>query len=329
MKFRFASPILALLLCAPALHAQPVAPAVSYAAPAVVEVAQIATVWRDEKRRRDVPVKVFYPRATGPFPLIILSHGLGGSRDGLDYIGHFWATHGYVCAQIQHIGTDESVWRGAPDEAAARAALSRAASNLTNILNRPRDVTFAIDQMLALNGDTKSELNGKINADEIGVAGHSLGGFTALASAGETLIGGGATLNLGDPRIKACVAMSAPINPNGALADQFAEFVTPTFYAVGADDNSVLGATIAHRQIYDVIDAPDQYLLILAGADHMALGGQRLGDDLPGDAAIHALVQTATLAFWDAELKGNEAAKSWLKDDFSAELEGKSSFESK
>ena len=296
---------------------------------ALFEVAQLKTVWRDPSRQREVPVKIFYPQNGGPFPLIVLSHGLGGSRDGLDYLGRYWAQHGYVCAQIQHVGTDESVWRGAQSEAQAEAAMKRAGGNLMNIVQRPRDVSFAIDQMLKLGADANSELKGKINPDAIGIAGHSLGGLTALLSAGQEAIGGGMSLDLSDPRIRASVAMSSPLNPAAPVDQQFAGFKIPNFYLVGSNDNQVLGASIAQRQIYDAIEAPNQYLLIIKGADHMALGGQRFGPDLPGDAADHALVQTATLAFWDAQLKNNNAAKSWLQNDFKNQLNDGSEFESK
>ena len=324
---------LALSVTAPPFHAvarAADAPAVTtYGVPAALEVAEMKTVWRDAARQREVPVKVFYPVSDGPFPLLILSHGLGGSRDSLDYVGKFWASHGYVCAQIQHIGTDESVWKDAKTEPEAEAALKRAAGNLMNILARPRDVSFAVDQMLKQNADAKSELNGKINADQIGVAGHSLGGLTALFSAGQKAVSGGFALDLSDPRITASVSMSSPLNPAAPLSEQFANFEIPNFYLVGAKDNQILGATIAQSQVYDAINAPEQYLLIIAGADHMALGGQRFGPDLPGDAADHALVQSATLAFWDAQLKGNGAAKSWLKTEFVARLADGSRFESK
>lgn len=299
-------------------------------ASAPLEIGELQTVWRDAARQREVPAKVFYPQTGGPFPLIVLSHGLGGSRDGLDYLGKFWAAHGYVCAQIQHLGSDESVWRGATTEEEARAALGRAGRNPTNILNRPRDVSFAIDQMLKLNADKTSELDGKISDDQIGVAGHSLGALTALASAGQKLIGGGIALDLSDPRIRACVAMSSPLNPSAPLAKQFADFETPTFYIVGSLDKEVLGATIAQRQIYDAIAAPDQFLLILNGADHMTFAGGRFNQpDLPADASDHALTQSATLAFWNAELKDQSAAKVWLRDEFPRQLEDNSVFEAK
>ena len=136
-------------------------------------------------------------------------------------------------------------------------------------------------------------------------------------------------LDFSDPRIKASVSMSAPLNPYAPVADQFADFKIPNFYLVGANDKAVLGATIAQRQVYDAIGAPEQYLLILAGADHMTFGGQRFGPDAPADPRDHSLIQAATLAFWEAELKGNDAAKSWLKNEFKQQLGAGSTFESK
>lgn len=314
---------------APLARAVEAPAATTYVGPAIVEVEQLKTVWHDETRDRDVPVKIFYPRVAGSFPLLILSHGLGGSRDGLDYLGRTWAEHGYVCAQLQHLGTDESLWRGATTQQQAEAAMRRAGGDVNNILNRPRDVSFAIDQLLKLEADETSELKGKINADEIGVAGHSLGGLTALLSAGQRAIAGGFSLDLSDPRIKACIAMSSPLNPRAPLADQFADYKVPSFTLVGANDKAVFGVNIAQRQIYDSINAPDQYVLILSGADHMTFGGQRFGPDSPADARDHALIQMATLAFWQAQLKENSAAKSWLKDEFKNQIDEASVFENK
>src|ERR1043166_7563974 len=75
------------------------------------EVATAKFDWLDTKRERTVPVKIYYPSTgNGPFPIIIFSHGLGGSRDGYEYLGRYWTSHGYVSVHVQHIGSDDAVW---------------------------------------------------------------------------------------------------------------------------------------------------------------------------------------------------------------------------
>ncbi len=79
--------------------------------PFAVEVATYD--WVDKTRDREVPVKIYFPKTgRGPFPIIIFSHGLGGSRDGYEYLGRHWASHGYVSVHLQHKGSDTAVWKG-------------------------------------------------------------------------------------------------------------------------------------------------------------------------------------------------------------------------
>ena len=43
------------------------------------DVSVIQYEWQDAKRNRAVPAKVYYPKeGSGPFPVIVFSHGLGG-----------------------------------------------------------------------------------------------------------------------------------------------------------------------------------------------------------------------------------------------------------
>jgi len=101
--------------------------------------------WHDSARDRDVPVRIYYPATgNGPFPVIIFSHGLGGSRDGYEYLGRCWGSHGYVSVHVQHIGSDAAVWQ---DSIFKMRAMRQAAADLANAVNRPKDVSFAIDQM--------------------------------------------------------------------------------------------------------------------------------------------------------------------------------------
>lgn len=51
----------------------------------------------DHRRDREVPVKIYYPDADGTFPVIIFSHGTGGSQESFAHLSRFWSSYGYVC----------------------------------------------------------------------------------------------------------------------------------------------------------------------------------------------------------------------------------------
>src|SRR5262245_28292172 len=103
-------------LCLAAVLSSPLAARTAQApAPAgsSYTVATVSYDWTDTARHRKVPVKIYYPKTGhGPFPVIIFSHGLGGSRENYEYLGHHWASHGYVSVHVQHLGSDDAVWRG-------------------------------------------------------------------------------------------------------------------------------------------------------------------------------------------------------------------------
>ena len=190
----------------PPLRAQqPLGVAAAKPGPFAVEVASYD--WLDKTRDRSVPVKIYFPKTgRGPFPVIIFSHGLGGSRDGYEYLGRHWASHGYVSVHLQHQGSDTAIWKG---QARPLEALRNSLKDPRNAINRPLDVRFAIDQMEKLNTD-RGPLNGRLDLSRIGMAGHSFGAWTALAVIGEVFIGpGGREASLPDRRVKAAIAMSA------------------------------------------------------------------------------------------------------------------------
>ena len=65
------------------------------------QVAELMLDWHDDARDRDVPAKAYYPEGDiPPCPLIIFSHGLGGTREGYEYLGRHWASHGYISTSI-------------------------------------------------------------------------------------------------------------------------------------------------------------------------------------------------------------------------------------
>jgi dienelactone hydrolase len=290
----------------------PIPPYIKDAAP--LEVETVKYDWVDAKRDRKVPVRIYYPKAgQGPYPIIIFSHGLGGSRDGYEYLGRYWAGYGYVSVHVQHLGSDTAVWQGVTDP---MRTLRDAADDPRNAINRPLDVSFAIDQMIRMNAE-EGPLKGRLDPSHIGLAGHSFGAYTVLCSSGMVFITAkGQELSMPEPRLKAAIAMSSPVT----AADwpiynrKYARIRIPIFHMTGTQDVSPISKTEAkdRRVPYDHSRASDEYLLTLEGGDHMVFAaGERMAAR-PMDAEFQSLIRLGSVAFWDAYLKGDARAKAWL-----------------
>jgi predicted dienelactone hydrolase len=279
------------------------------AIPGPLAVETLKLDWSDASRGRVLPVKVYYPKeGKGPFPVIIFSHGLGGTREGYEYLGRQWASQGYFSLHLQHPDSDDSVWRG---KSRPLQAMREAVTDPKLALQRPLDVKFALDRVSELNLEP-GKLQGRLDTNRIGVAGHSFGAFTTLAVAGQVF--GPRESSLGDARVKAAIAMSAPV-PQGSRDQSYVRIAIPILHMTGTEDTSVVGGTTApQRRIpFDKINGPDQYLLTFTGGDHAvfsgrsALRGNREKDDL-----FHSLILQSSTAFWDAYLKGETKAREWL-----------------
>jgi predicted dienelactone hydrolase len=283
--------------------------------------------WHDAARNRDLPVRIYAPASgAGPFPVIIFSHGLGGSREGYSYLGEYWASHGFISVHVQHPGSDSGVlWPPEQMEAAMR--------NIDNYINRPKDISFAIDQVTALNR-APGPWQGRFDLDHIGVAGHSFGAYTTMAIAGANpVLPSGGVEKFGDPRVKAIVAMSVPPLKN----QDFAAVKIPSLHFTGTDDqiHLVRGDAVKDRRIpYDQAHGPDAYLVIFQNGTHMSFSGREglleTDADKARDAKIHDLVQRGSTAFWDAYLKGDAKAADWLsKGGYAQALGARATFEQK
>ncbi len=271
--------------------------------------------WHDEVRQRAVPVRIYAPRSTdGRCPLLVFSHGLGGTRHSYEYLGRHWASHGYVVVHVQHLGSDDAAWRG---QANPMASMRRAMADPRNLVNRPQDVSFAIDQMARLNR-TESPYRGRLDLDRIGVAGHSFGAYTTMAIAGQVFTVATREISFADARVKAAIPMSTPMaTRQGKEQAAFAKIRVPCFHMTGTEDHSPIGETdAAQRRVpYDHIDTTDQYLLTFAGGDHMVFSGRpRTPGGGESDAFFQSLVRAGSLAFWQAYLCGDADARRWLAE---------------
>ena len=310
----------------------------SNASSGAYKVESSVDTWRDAARSRQVPVKLYVPMPAPAnsghtkFPVILFSHGLGGSREGGKQWAAHWASHGFIVVAMQHIGSDEGLWKGAsPRDIATKM---KAGMTLSNLSLRVGDVGFVIDEVIrrSASGDTAFA-----NADprRIGMSGHSFGGQTTLAVTGQKspMLGGQAGLDL---RISAAIAFSPNARDKSNLARQFGEITLPFFSVTGSMDGSILNDDTKfedRRLPYENMPAGQKYLAVFDGGDHMVFGGHALGARRPEtarDKRIQLDVMAGTLAFWNATLMKDASARSWLDDGgYKATLGSQDIFERK
>ncbi len=281
--------------------------------------------WKDGNRARTIPVKLYLPsQLDTPAPVILFSHGLGGSREAAVYLGKYWAEHGYVCVFIQHPGSDESFWKpmmGSENRPSRDKLLNKFKNTVANpvhAINRANDVHFVLDHLKVIN-QTNPLLKGKLDLNEVAIAGHSFGSWTALTASGQVMITpAGRQLSSGDSRIKAAIYLS-PTTPrrNVNPATVYSGIAIPGLHFTGTlDDSPVSDTKASERRIaFDNITKSDQYLVVLDNADHMVFGGRpRLRAKKTDDAHQEIVARTST-AFLDAYLKRDKQPKQWLLEN--------------
>ncbi|TVQ09252.1 MAG: alpha/beta hydrolase [Leptolyngbya sp. DLM2.Bin27] len=130
----------------------------------------------DAERQRQLYINVVRPTAwRGQAPVVVFSHGLSSSPEARHRWASHLASHGIVVVLPQHPGSD------AQQVANFRAGLRQEVFEVQEFIDRPLDITFVLDQLEQLN---VTEFEGRLNLAQVGVGGHSLGGYTALAVAG-------------------------------------------------------------------------------------------------------------------------------------------------
>jgi predicted dienelactone hydrolase len=283
---RIVYPVVALLLVAACAgsHPQPaitVMSGPSYASgPGLDPVGAIPTaVLHDAQRNKDLEMAIEYPTRGGAHPILIFSHGYGGSKDGYVALTEFWTSHGYVCIKPSH--ADAGVLADAysngvptltpeqmrerrqarrnrnngpsgpngPNAGAAAAPMPAPPADPENVWsqqtaaewsNRARDISFIIDSLDALEAKYP-ELQGKMDHTKIAVGGHSYGAMTAMELGGMKHFVDGKTISLADPRVTAIVAMSPQgVNPQlGLTPDSWRDVRVPALYMTGTRDRTI------------------------------------------------------------------------------------------
>ncbi|MCU0317396.1 MAG: dienelactone hydrolase family protein [Fimbriimonadaceae bacterium] len=285
--------------------------------PLYVSSKKIETVletWTDQARGRDVPVRLGLPSDKEPHPVVIFSHGLGGSRMNNTTLLEHWARRGYVAVWIQHLGSDEGVWRTAPRRDAMQA-MQKAASG-QNLQLRLADVAFVVSELKTRSDQKDHVLGLRIDTEKIGMSGHSFGAVTTQGVSGQSFPGVGARFTL--PEIKAAVMFSPSPPAVGDPATAFGSVRIPWLLMTGTKDESPIGnkSPEDRLRVFPAVGTTEKYQLVLKDGTHGAFNDRSrergAGSRNPNHFRLTLALSTA---FWDAYLKGDSKAVEWLKGD--------------
>jgi pimeloyl-ACP methyl ester carboxylesterase len=245
-------------------------------------------------------------------PLVVFSHGLGGSRLGYAHFGRHFAQNGFIALHLQHPGSDRAVWSGGPFTVLGNV---QEAASEANVLGRAQDVSFALDMLLADKG-----LGPVIDREAIAVAGHSYGANTAMLLAGAAVERNGKRVSYADVRIKAAILLSAPpFHGEGDQAAVLRDVRVPTLHITGTDD--VIRVPGYRSDATDRVgifrDMPgaapaNKYLAIFEGGDHSVFTDRTRAERA---LAIKAAARDLSLAFLRSTLRQQPDA---LSDAFAA-----------
>jgi dienelactone hydrolase len=268
----------------------------------------------DAQRRREIPIRLYLPEEASGAPVILFSHGLGGSREGCAYLGEHWAARGYASVFLQHPGSDLSVWENVPP--ARRLQAMREAASGRNFLKRVGDVTAVLDQLESWNRMRGHLLSRRLDLERVGMAGHSFGARTTQAVGGQSFRRGGARFT--DERIDAALILSPSSPSRGKPDDVFGSVSIPWMLMTGTNDIAPIGnADMDSRlAVFPALPPGDKFELVLFGAEHSAFTDRPLpGSDGSRNPRHHPAILALGTAFWDAYLMGDTAAKAWIRGE--------------
>ena len=236
-------------------------------------------VLHDTQRDKDLTLRITYPKAEGPFPVILLAHAVRRTRDDFKPLAEHWAAAGYVVLQADHADTGRmgQDWR-----------------------DRARDMSFLIDSLAEIESKAP-QLASKIDAKRIGASGHLIGAYATCALAGMKGTGfgpGNETADFMDPRVDAALLLGPHGRGQELNEKSWEEIDKPMLVAVGSRMPSRRTSNPAEwrTEPYRFAQPGDKYLLWVEGMDG-GYAGLCAGDDIdPGPAKCRELLGALVLS---------------------------------
>jgi predicted dienelactone hydrolase len=237
----------------------------------------------------------------GPFPLVVLSPGGGTLPLFYVHIGARLASHGFVVAVPYNYG------EGALGEPVQDADGLQHAIRI--YIDRARDIQYLMTRLVADSNESDNLLSGTVQADQIAVSGHSVGGLAALALAGGNdltcdLAGLDPNLTppelcvpiLPDPRIKAIVPLDPAGLSNNLHYAELARIKIPSML-MGREWNTMVESGTANEELllarpHSAIQGRPNYRVEFANYQHMSFSStcscMSVLRELNGDQATDA-----------------------------------------
>ena len=277
---------------------------------ATLRVPGVAVVdhdWVDPVRSRAVPVRLYLPSPTplASLPLLVFSHGIGGSREGYSYLGSYLASEGIASLHVQHVGSDRRLWwQGAPFTVVDR--LRRAAME-AEARARVDDVRFALDQALGV------VYRNLLDEQRVFAAGHSYGANTTLLLAGARIEREGRALPLRDERVRAIMLISAPPfygepDPHDILLP----VSVPSLHVTATDDVIRIPGYYSdvrdRLSIFDMIGSRRKALAVFDGGSHSVFTDRSLTGGLVRNGELKRATRELLRAFLREQLQADENA---------------------
>ena len=132
----------------------------------------------DSDRNRTLNTDLYLPEVkTDSIPVIVVSNGLGAKRDRFEGLANYLASYGFAVAIPDHPGSDRR------RQKAFLRGLHKENFDATDYIDRPLDISYILDELEQFNRG----LDNKLDLQQVGIFGYSIGGTTALSLAGAKL----------------------------------------------------------------------------------------------------------------------------------------------
>ncbi len=260
--------------------------------------------WQDATRQRPVPVRLYLPQSPQPVPLVVFSHGIGGSRFGYSWFGRHMAAHGIASLHLQHVGSDRSLWTGSVFNLVGRL---QGAAQDKEAIHRVQDLRFALDTLLT------GELAPRVDAQRIVAAGHSYGANTTLLASGARVAREGQVIDLHDARVRAAVVISAPPfygepEPRRILAS----VAVPSLHVTATEDIIRIPGYYSGAEdrvkVFDATGSPRKWLAVYEGGSHSMFTDRSTTGGATLNPQVKAATQALVLAFVRTVFDGDGSA---------------------